>query len=46
MAEAGISREVLEGIDESVHAEVEAAVEFAVNAPYPDPAEVDTNVYA
>lgn len=46
MAEAGITRDVLEGIDESVHAEVEAAVEFALNAAYPEPEEVDTNVYA
>ncbi len=46
MAEGGITREVLDGIDESVRAEVEAAVEFALNAPYPEPDEVDTNVYA
>ncbi len=46
IAEAGIKPEVLVGIDESVHAEVEAAVEFALAAPYPSPDEVDTNVYA
>src|SRR4029079_6578307 len=42
MAEAGIRSEVLAGIDESVNAEVEAAVEFALAAPYPSPVEVDT----
>ncbi|MCC6455113.1 MAG: thiamine pyrophosphate-dependent dehydrogenase E1 component subunit alpha [Caldilineaceae bacterium] len=46
IAEAGIKADVLEGIDESVRAEVDAAVEFAINAPFPDPSEVDTNVYA
>jgi TPP-dependent pyruvate/acetoin dehydrogenase alpha subunit len=44
--EAGIEREVLKGIDESVYAEVEAAVEFALAAPFPSPDEVNTNVYA
>jgi TPP-dependent pyruvate/acetoin dehydrogenase alpha subunit len=37
---------VLKGIDESVYAEVEAAVEFALAAPFPSPDEVNTNVYA
>ncbi len=46
IAEAGIKPEVLAGIDESVHAEVEAAVEFALAASYPSADEVDTNVYA
>jgi pyruvate dehydrogenase E1 component alpha subunit len=46
MAEAGITSEVLADIDESVHAQVEAAVEFALAAPFPSPEEVDTNVYA
>jgi TPP-dependent pyruvate/acetoin dehydrogenase alpha subunit len=46
IAEAGIKADVLAGIDESVRAEVDAAVEFAINAPFPDPSEVDTNVYA
>jgi acetoin:2,6-dichlorophenolindophenol oxidoreductase subunit alpha len=46
IAEAGIKVDVLAGIDESVRAEVDAAVEFAINAPFPDPSEVDTNVYA
>lgn len=46
IAEAGISADVLAGIDENVREEVDAAVEFALNAPFPDPSEVDTNVYA
>lgn len=46
IAEAGIKQEVLAGIDESVRAEVEAAVEFALAAPFPSASEVDTNVYA
>jgi pyruvate dehydrogenase E1 component alpha subunit len=46
IAEAGIKPEVLASIDESVRAEVEAAVEFALAAPFPSASEVDTNVYA
>jgi acetoin:2,6-dichlorophenolindophenol oxidoreductase subunit alpha len=46
IAEAGIKADVLADIDENVRAEVDAAVEFAINAPFPDPSEVDTNVYA
>lgn len=46
MNEAGIKPDVLANIDENVRAEVEAAVEFAIAAPYPSPDEVDTNVYA
>jgi pyruvate dehydrogenase E1 component alpha subunit len=42
----GVDAAILEEIDESVRAEVDAAVEFAINAPFPDPSEVDTNVYA
>jgi acetoin:2,6-dichlorophenolindophenol oxidoreductase subunit alpha len=33
-------------IDEEVKAEMEAAVKFAVNAPYPSPEEVEQDVYA
>lgn len=46
IAEAGITPDVLEGIDENVRAQVEAAVEFAIAAPFPSADEVDTNVYA
>ena len=33
-------------IEQRVHAEIEAGVEFALNAPFPDPSEVDQDVYA
>jgi len=33
-------------IEQRVHAEIEAGVEFALNAPFPDPGEVDQDVYA
>ncbi len=41
-----VERTVLDEIERGVRAEVEAAVDFALNAPFPDPAEVDTHVYA
>ncbi|MCC6168979.1 MAG: thiamine pyrophosphate-dependent dehydrogenase E1 component subunit alpha [Caldilineaceae bacterium] len=44
--EQAVERSVLEAIDGAVRAEVEAAVNFALSAPYPDPAEVDAHVYA
>jgi pyruvate dehydrogenase E1 component alpha subunit len=37
---------VFEQIEKTVRAEVEAGVRFALNAPYPDPKEVDQHVYA
>jgi acetoin:2,6-dichlorophenolindophenol oxidoreductase subunit alpha len=36
----------LEGIQSEVRAEMKAAVEFAIAAPYPNPSEVDEDVYA
>jgi acetoin:2,6-dichlorophenolindophenol oxidoreductase subunit alpha len=36
----------LEGIQNEVRAEMKAAVEFAIAAPYPSPEEVDQDVYA
>lgn len=36
----------LDQIDEEVQAEVRSAVEFALNAPFPDPGEVTKDVYA
>jgi len=33
-------------IEEELRREIEAGVEFALNAPYPDPSEVDQHVYA
>ena len=38
--------ETLEQIEQQVHHEVEAGVEFALAAPYPEPGEVDQDVYA
>jgi acetoin:2,6-dichlorophenolindophenol oxidoreductase subunit alpha len=38
--------ETLEQIDHRVHAEIEAGVEFALHASFPDPSEVDQDVYA
>lgn len=37
---------VFDQIEKDVRAEAEAAVQFALNAPYPDPSEVDKHVYA
>jgi pyruvate dehydrogenase E1 component alpha subunit len=36
---------VLEQIEREARTEAEAAVQFALNAPYPDPSEVDQHVY-
>jgi pyruvate dehydrogenase E1 component alpha subunit len=36
----------LDGIDAEVNVEIEKAVEFAKNSPYPDPSEVEDDVYA
>jgi pyruvate dehydrogenase E1 component alpha subunit len=38
--------ETFERIEQRVHVEIEAGVEFALNAPFPDPSEVDQDVYA
>lgn len=42
MADSG----VFEQIERDVQAEVETAVEYALNAPYPEPGEVNQHVYA
>ncbi len=39
-------RATFERIESEVRREMEAAVKFAVNAPYPDPSEADQDVYA
>jgi len=39
-------KETLEKIERRVYAEIEAGVEFALQASYPDPGEVDQDVYA
>ncbi len=36
----------MDHLTQAVQAEVEAAVQFALNAPYPDPSEVEQHVYA
>jgi pyruvate dehydrogenase E1 component alpha subunit len=41
-----VERAMLARIDHDVQAEMESAVKFALNAPYPNPAEVDEDVYA
>lgn len=47
MADEGLAeRPLFEQIEETISAEVKAAVDFAVNAPYPQPHEVDIHVYA
>lgn len=37
---------MFEEVEKRVRADAEAAVQFALNAPYPDPSEVDQHVYA
>jgi TPP-dependent pyruvate/acetoin dehydrogenase alpha subunit len=39
-------RKLLENIDNEIQAEVSDAVEFALNAPHPNTAEVAQHVYA
>jgi pyruvate dehydrogenase E1 component alpha subunit len=39
-------RAALDAIQEKLVKEMDAAVEFAVNAPYPDPSRVTEDVYA
>lgn len=47
MADEGLAeRPLFEQIEETISAEVKAAVDFAINAPYPQPHEVDIHVYA
>ncbi len=46
MAEGGVEPPIFDRIQQTVRSQVEAAVQFALNAPYPDPSEVDRHVYA
>ena len=47
LMENGVAtRAELDGIQEKLVAEMDAAVDFAVNAPYPDPSKVTEDVYA
>jgi pyruvate dehydrogenase E1 component alpha subunit len=46
VADGGVSREALERIESENVEEVEAAVAVALEAPCPDPGEVDQHVYS
>jgi len=46
MVEQGVDSGAFEQIEQRVQAEVEAGERFALNAPYPDPGEVEQDVYA
>jgi pyruvate dehydrogenase E1 component alpha subunit len=46
MSEGLADKGALDRIEAEVIAEMDAAVEFAKNAPYPDPKRVDEDVYA
>ena len=46
LEEAGVDASVLDGLEQSIEAEVEAAVEFARNSPYPEPEEAYADVWA
>jgi pyruvate dehydrogenase E1 component alpha subunit len=46
VSEALADQAMLDRIESDVAAEMDAAVEFAQNAPYPDPRKVDEDVYA
>jgi len=39
-------RAALDAVQQALIAEMDAAVEFAVNSPYPDPSKVDQDIYA
>jgi pyruvate dehydrogenase E1 component alpha subunit len=46
LADHGIPREGIADIDDSVQAEVEAAIQFARESPFPEPAEAFEDVYS
>ena len=46
MANGVADRAALDAIQEALVADMDAAVEFAVGAPYPDPDKVDQDIYA
>jgi acetoin:2,6-dichlorophenolindophenol oxidoreductase subunit alpha len=46
LAGDGVGPDALDRIEEEVMTEVRQGVQFALEAPYPDPAEVDRHVYA
>jgi TPP-dependent pyruvate/acetoin dehydrogenase alpha subunit len=46
IAQGSADRDVLDRIDREVKSEIDAAVQFALAAPYPGPEEVDQDIYA
>ena len=46
LEEGGVDASVLDRLEQSIEAEVEAAVEFARNSPYPEPEEAYADVWA
>jgi acetoin:2,6-dichlorophenolindophenol oxidoreductase subunit alpha len=44
-SEAGVEQDILERVDREVAAEIEAAAAHALEAPFPDPGEVDEHVH-
>jgi len=46
MAQSVTDRATLDGIQEELIKEMDGAVDFAVNAPYPDSSKVDQDIYA
>jgi acetoin:2,6-dichlorophenolindophenol oxidoreductase subunit alpha len=46
VSEGVVDQAMLDGIQAELAAEMDSAVEFAINAPYPDPSKVDEDVYA
>jgi pyruvate dehydrogenase E1 component alpha subunit len=46
LAEGVADRATLDRIQSELTAEMDAAMEFAINAPYPDPSQADQDVYA
>ena len=46
MANGVADRAALDAIQEALIKEMDAAVEFAVGTPYPDPDKVDQDIYA
>jgi pyruvate dehydrogenase E1 component alpha subunit len=46
LAEGALDKAALDAIEQELVTEMDAAVQFAINAPYPDPSKVDQDVYA
>ena len=46
MEQHGADANIFKQVEQRVRSEVEAGVQFALNAPYPEPSEVDQDVYA